>query len=129
MSVFYRELQNNYSPCHNHRHVYQQIHRQTMQIPMRATVRLPGRSNLPMESLTKATNPMRDCFDTYLPTTMLMDFEKSRGIFKILVRNSKNTNRNYRRNLMPPPKKILFYVPSVTLQYKTQPPLRGSFFL
>jgi hypothetical protein len=37
-----------------------------------------------------------------------MDFEKSRGIFKNLVRNSKNIDGNYRRKWMPPPKKILF---------------------
>ena len=30
---------------------------------------------------------------------------------------------------MPPPIKILFYVSSVKLQYKTDPPLRDSFFL
>jgi hypothetical protein len=94
-----------------------------MQIPIRATVRLPGRS---AHLLTEAANPMCACFDTYLPKDVLTDFEKSGEIFKILVRNSKNTDRNYRRNLMPPPKKILFYVlsviMSVTLQYKTQPP-------
>jgi len=80
--VFYRELQKNYCPCHNHR--------RKVQIPMHATVRLLGRSaHLPME----AANPMRACSDTFLP----MDFEKSRGIFKNLVRNSKNIDGNYRR--------------------------------
>jgi hypothetical protein len=103
-------------------------------IPMRATVRLPGQlAQLPMESPTDAANPMHPCSDTFLPTDVPTDFEKSKGIFKILLRNSKNTDGNYRWNLMPPPKKILFYVPSVIssvkLQYKTDPPLRGSFFL
>jgi hypothetical protein len=101
----------------------------TVQIPIRATFRLPGRSAY---LSTEAANPMRVCSDTYLPTDVPTDFEKSGGIFKILVRNSKNTNRNYQRNLMPPPKKILFYVPSVilsvTLQYKTHPPSVVHFF-
>jgi len=39
--------------------------------------------------------------------------------FQILVGNLKNTNGHYRQNLMPPPKKILFYVPLITLQCKT----------
>jgi hypothetical protein len=57
---------------------------------MCVTVRLPGRSaHLPTESLTKAANPMRTCSDTYLPTDVPTDFEKSGGIFKILLRNSK----------------------------------------
>jgi hypothetical protein len=39
---------------------------------------------------------------------LLTDFKKSRGIFKILVRISKNTDGNYRQNLIPPPKKYYF---------------------
>ena len=58
---------------------------------MRAIVRVPGQSaHLPKESPTEAANLMCACSDTYLPT----DFENSRGIFKILVRNSKNTDEN-----------------------------------
>jgi len=57
-----------------------------VQIPMCVTVRLPGWSaHLPTESPTKAANPMRMCSDTYLPTDVPTNFEKSRGIFKILV--------------------------------------------
>ena len=63
---------------------------------MHATVRVPGQStDLPKESPTEAGNPMRACSDTYLPTDMPTDFENSGGIFKILVRNSKNTDENY----------------------------------
>jgi len=156
LSVFYQELKKNNSIFHNHRRPYRRnLSRRyftesykklqpmpqslthfptealtTVQIPMRATFRLPGRS---VHLSTEEANPMRACSDIYLPTDVPMNFKKSGGIFKILVRNSKNTNENYQQNLMPPPKKILFYVPlvipSITLQYKTQPPLRGSFFL
>jgi hypothetical protein len=57
-------------------------------IPMRTTVKLSGRlAQLPMD----AANPMHACSDTPLPT----NFEKSGGIFKILVRISKNTDGNY----------------------------------
>jgi len=81
-------------------------------------------AQLPMESPIDVANPMRPCSDIFLPMDLLTDFKKSGGIFKILVRNSKK----YRRNLMPPPKKILFYVLSVKLQYKTDhPPLRFIF--
>jgi hypothetical protein len=107
-SVFYWELQKNYSPCHNHWRVYRRNHQRMVHIPMRATVRLPGRSaQLP----TDAANPIRPCSNTFLPTDVPKDFEKSGEIFKILVQNSKK----YRRSLMPPPKKILFYSPSVKL--------------
>jgi len=72
------------------------------------------------------------CSDTQLPTVLPTDVEKSGGIFKNLVRISKQYRWKYQRDLMPPPKKILFYfpsvIPSVNLQYKTDPPLRGSFF-
>ena len=89
-----------------------------MQIPMRATVRQRGRSaHLP----TEAANSMRSCSDTYLSTDVLRTSKILRD-FQILVGNLKNTNGHYRQNLMPPPKKILFYVSSVTLQCKTSPP-------
>ena len=128
-SVFYQELQNNYGPCHIHRRIYRRIHRRMMHIPTRTTVRLLGQSaQLP----TDEANPMCACSDTQLPTVLPTDVEKSGGIFKNLVRISKQYRWKYQRDLMPPPKKILFYfpsvIPSVNLQYKTDPPLRGSFF-
>ena len=53
---------------------------------MRATVRLLGQSaHLLTASPTEAANPMCACSETYLPTNMPTDFEKSRGIFKNLV--------------------------------------------
>jgi hypothetical protein len=62
---------------------------------MRATVRVPGQSaHLPKESPTEAANPMHACSDTYLSTDMPTNFKNSGGIFKILVRNSKNTDEN-----------------------------------
>jgi hypothetical protein len=62
---------------------------------MHATVRVPGQSaDLPKESPMETGNPMRACSNTYLPMDMLTDFENSRGIIKILVRNSKNTDEN-----------------------------------
>jgi len=95
LSVFYRELQKHYCPCHNHRCCFRRNHWRRLHIPMRATVRVPGQSaHLPNESPTEAANPMRACSDTYLPTDMPTDFENSGRIFKILVRNSKNTDEN-----------------------------------
>jgi len=53
---------------------------------MHATIKLPGQSaQLPKESPTDAANPMHPCSDIFLPTDVSTDFEKSRGIFKILV--------------------------------------------
>jgi hypothetical protein len=53
------------------------------------------------------------------------------GLWKIWrdFQNFSAKFKKYRWNLMSLSKKILFYVPSVTLKYKTQPPLCGSFFL
>ena len=56
------------------------------------------------------------------------------GFSKFLLENQLNTDGNYRRNLMPPPKKLLLYVPSAIpteiLCYKTlPPPLLDSFLL
>ena len=88
-SIFYRELQNMYCIYHNHRRPYKWNNRWTLQIPMRATVRVLGRLvHLP----TDAAISMRACFDTSIPT----NFENFGGIFKILVRNSKI----YRWNLL-----------------------------
>jgi len=59
-------------------------------IPTRMTVRLRGRStHLPMNFSMDATNQIRACSDTQLPMDLLIDVEKSRGIFKILVQISK----------------------------------------
>jgi hypothetical protein len=153
-SVFYWELKTNYSICHNHWRSYRRnttrryFTESCKNITANATitdafpngfidgkckfqcVRLSGRSTqLPME----ASNAMRACSDTYLPTDSPTNFEKSGGIFKILVRNSKNTDGHYQQNLMSPSKKILFHVssgnPSVKLQYKTDPPSTVHFFL
>ena len=89
----------------HHRQIYRRLHRWMVHIPMRTTVKLSSRlAQLPMD----AANPMRACSDTPLPIDLPTDFEKSRGIFKILVRISKNTDGNYRQNLIPPPKKYYF---------------------
>jgi hypothetical protein len=75
-------------------------------IQMCATITLPGRSTqLLTASPMDAENSMRACSDSFLPTDVPTNFEKSEGIFQILVQNSKNTDGNYRQNSMPPPKK------------------------
>jgi len=104
-----------------------------MHIPTRTTVRLPGRlAQLPTDLPMDKANPMCACSDTQLPTVLQTDIKKSGGIFKILVRISKQYRRKYQRDLMPPPKKILFYfpsvIPSVNLQHKTDPPSVVHFF-
>jgi len=97
-------------------------------IPTRMTVRLLGGRHIYRKICRQTRQIQRTCSDTQLPMDLSTDIKKSREIFKILVRISKE----YRWNLMPLPKKILFYVlsgiPSVNLQYKPTPPLRGSFF-
>jgi hypothetical protein len=104
-SVFYRELPKNYCSCHNHRCYFQWNHRRTLQIQMRVTVRVLGRSaHLPTASPTEAANPMRACSDTFIPT----DLKNSWGILKILVRNSKNTDGIYRWKFNATVRKILF---------------------
>jgi hypothetical protein len=45
-------------------------------------------AQLPTELPTGATNPMRACSDTQLPTAITDGRRKSGGIFKILVRKS-----------------------------------------
>ena len=132
-SVFYRELQKNYSPYHNHRRIYRCIHRWMSHIPTRMTVRLPGRSTqLSTDLPTEASNPIRVCSNTRLPTNSPMDVKKNSRDFQNFMWISKNTDRNYRRNLMPPPKKniILLSIGNSIgkLQYKTNPPLRVLFF-
>ena len=127
---FTKSCKNNYSPCHNHQHVSRRHHRWMAHIPMRATVRLPSQSaQLSTASPMDAANPMRACSETILLTDVPTDFEKSGGILKNLVRNSKNTDEIECHR----PKNILLYVSSVSLtvklQYKTDLPLHGSFFL
>jgi hypothetical protein len=82
---FTKSCKKNYSPCNNHR----RLSRRMVHIPICVTVRLPGRSaQLP----TDVANPMHLCSDTQLPMDLPTDFKKSGGIFKILVRISKNTD-------------------------------------
>jgi len=79
-------------------------YRWMMHIQTRMTVRLPGQSaQLPMDLPMDKANPMCACSDKQLLTVLQTDIKKSGGIFKILVRISKQYRRKYQRDLMPPP--------------------------
>ena len=80
-SVSYREWQNIYCICHNHWRTYRRHHRCTLQIPMRATVRVPGRSvRLPTDSPTNFAIPMCVCSNTSISTELPTEIENSGGI-------------------------------------------------
>ena len=131
LSVFYQELQSIYCICHNYRRPYQRfvtigiqqrVEKYLLPMPQPLTLFSTDAANSnacdcqSARSVSTDTNDITNkrckfqctCFDTFILMDVLTDFENFEGIFKILVRNSKYTDENYRWKFNATAFKLLF---------------------
>jgi hypothetical protein len=115
--------------CHNYQCIYRRFLQQMAHNPKRMPVRIDRRFCRRTRK-KQCTHVLAHNF-RQISRRISKNIE---GFLKFLLENQLNTDGNYRRNLMPPPKKLLLYVPSAIpseiLCYKTlPPPLLDSFLL